>query len=143
MCQNRPRTASDRRRRGALAATLFFAASTLAPGLHLAFHDDHHDHEGGGIHVHDHDDVDDDDDDVPAGSPALEHRHPRHGDHEHGEGSLFHFGAALGDGAPATVGLVALSPVAEPSPERPERVFRDARLCRVPDVRGPPRDLST
>ena len=148
MCRNRPRPPADPRLRGALAVALFFVGSTLLPALHLAFHDNHHDHEGGGIHVHDHDDGDpddDDDDDGPTSGAILDHRHPHgheHGDHEHGDGSLFHFGAALGDGAPADSGLIRLAWVTEPARDLRASAWCDTRPLHTPDARGPPSLLS-
>src|SRR5437868_10875333 len=98
--------------RGFVAAFLFFLGSTVVPTLHQSFHDAHHDHEGGGLHVHDTGENDDDDDaDLPVDGPAVDHHHPHGGDHRHGDGSLFHFGAALGDGGALAQHLAAIDVV--------------------------------
>jgi len=124
------------RGRGAFLAVLFFGGSTLLPGLHVAFHDNHHSHEGGGIHRHD--DGDDDDDDAPSPWGAADYGHSHRPGHDHGDGSLAHFAAALGDGVEPAASLADLGPAASPPFDDP--AFPPlARSSRGhPDVRGPP-----
>ncbi len=92
---------------GLVLAVQFAAAAVVLPTLHQAFHRNDHDHAGGGIHAHADlaDDHDDADDDGPEATIEAPHGHHHGLDPDHGEASLFHFGAALGDGAPSATVL--------------------------------------
>ena len=101
---------------------LYGLSTIVLPGVHLAFHDDDHDHEGGGIRHLDHDD---------------DHDHDRD-HHPHGAGSLVHFATAISDGPAAPLVLVS-APLFAPEPMAPpdEAAVLD-RQTESPLARGPP-----
>ena len=120
------------------AAAQFFAATTLLPALHLAFHRRGHDHVGGSIRFHRHVHV--------PGGPAHAHeaplpepaRGPEPADPGHGEGAMAHFAAVLGEDAFA----LSVEVRAEPGPPAPVPI-RDSEApipghARPFSARGPP-----
>src|SRR5262245_26682311 len=106
-----------RRWRAAFAVLLYGFSTVVLPCVPLAFHDDDHDHDGGGLSHHDDGD---------------------HDSHPHGDGTIVHFAAAISDAPAAPIVLVSA-----PLETRESIIPRDDgapmdRDALPPLARGPP-----